>query len=1255
MTKELNIWFPAVDRVAVSLASDRTSTQSFGIPLDASDLKDLRWYVEVYSASSLGDPDEAEGDRIARKLVTVGRKLFQAAFADREARRLYQLFRADTGDRCQITINAEHPLIFSLPWELLSDPSERSGFLADRSHSISICRRASALPARIRESPPKDQLHLLFVVSRPNDAPFMDPRSEVAPVLDALEQSATGRFTWEVLFPPTLDALRMRIKDQTQPAVDIVHFDGHGAYDQYGGLIPPASEEAGNRSPPNMGYLLFEGADETAEFVDGSQLGEALGGREAPAVVLSACQSAMIGSDAEVMGDVATRLALRGVPSVIAMTHSVMVPTTRELFRHFYSELAAGHSIGRALHEARCHLLEFPLKYPSLTGEQVDGRELRDWFVPALYQGFGDSPLLNASTTTQSSQIATRTNLPAANGIALIGRSREVWQAERWFANGIAHVAISGFRGQGKSALTKEIGEWLLRTRMFDVVALVDCANMESADPFDSARSLLGKLIGIDLDSRGSMEEVLDGRKCLLIFDQLEALQLAAFNRLHQECARWSPSRIRVLFTGGGGLRSDPPDPELCNQSHKEMWLAGLEDGDAPRQAAEWLAMLVRTPPASPNLLRNEQPLTALLSGVRFHPASIVAIAQQLSAGRSGNLSVRIDQLLARGHPADHADQRLLDILNYLENCLNEFSAGELGLVRMLGVFEGAAFEPLIVEIIGLTEETWVELRTKLERLTLIDIKSVPDIRHKFITFHPLLAPVLWARLPEQEQFALRLVHAIHYSNVAQVLEGIDFTQPVTARHAILRDLRNFLHGVHSALDYGIPDSTEAATALLRLLLRVHHRAEAEAILDRVGNSPGEEGWHDIQMIRIQLMRQDGHLRQMWAKCVETLRLVGPQLTTQRGLTLLALAESLQALGRPDLAERRAMRAAVTIAAADPDDKARVLGDALLALGDALQHQGRYGEARTYYEQALIHSKQDVRTAAVALGQLGRLAAVEGNWDDAAGRFGNALTIFSMLGDFGNVAVAHESLGAAFEHLGRVDEAEFHYREAAAILERSNAGSASKTWHRLALLCRRNGNVVAAEGWYIRSIQVARRLNQPMELGRALANLADLLMSAGRLDDARRFAEDALSIKEHLDPNATQIWLVYEILARIAELESNQGSVGSGRSSHDYRRRAYEAKRRFAGTPTQMEKYAHLVDAVVSAARGEPNGGALMSAYDREMRRPDKAADWAQLASAIDKLISGERDELVLTELLDLDSIFIMQVVLDRLAEADVI
>lgn len=420
MSLELNLRFPDKDHVIVHFGGEDSGALAFTNPLTAKDRQDIQWYLEVYAAHSLGDPDDAEARRIAAQLPAWGKALFNAVFHDRTAERLFNWFQDSEKEARLLTISAEHPAILALPWELLHDPAPGGVFLFNETPRISIRRRVAGAtggrPAFKAEA--KERLHLLFVVSRPSGSGFLDPRADARAVLDALEQHAPGRFTWEFLRPTaTIEALVERLEDNTRPSVDILHFDGHGVFDRHGGL--PERFAEGKRtlqfpleqdvfkdkttqptagSPPNTGYLLFEKPDGQPDFILAQRLGDNLHRHQVALIILSACQTAALGDNDEPMGSVAARLTAAGIPAVLAMTHSVLIHSTRALFGAFYKDLARGHGIGEALDNARRHLVNHPQKYEVQRGPQRVWLKLDDWFLPALYQSGADLPLLKPLT-----------------------------------------------------------------------------------------------------------------------------------------------------------------------------------------------------------------------------------------------------------------------------------------------------------------------------------------------------------------------------------------------------------------------------------------------------------------------------------------------------------------------------------------------------------------------------------------------------------------------------------------------------------------------------------------------------------------------------------------------------------------------------------------------------------------------------------------------------------------------------------------
>ena len=192
MPTELNLNFASPTQVSVHLIGeypDQSQTFDFVNPLDDDDLEDIRWYLESYGIDYAALPDDQRAERVAGQLREWGARLFEAVFkADDKAFELYRSFRDEEQPGRLLTVAADHPAVLSLPWELLR-PAD-GVYLFDETPRIAIRRR---LPGSGQGRPPrrraaKSSLHLLFIVSRPDDAGFIDPRADPQAVLQALDQ-----------------------------------------------------------------------------------------------------------------------------------------------------------------------------------------------------------------------------------------------------------------------------------------------------------------------------------------------------------------------------------------------------------------------------------------------------------------------------------------------------------------------------------------------------------------------------------------------------------------------------------------------------------------------------------------------------------------------------------------------------------------------------------------------------------------------------------------------------------------------------------------------------------------------------------------------------------------------------------------------------------------------------------------------------------------------------------------------------------
>jgi len=1308
VTLELNLRFPQINQVIVKFDDDETDTLDFASPLSEEDQKEIRWYLEVYATRYTTEVDDERAKKIADQFPKWGADLFNAVFHSRAAQRRFNDFQDEDEPGRLLTISASHPAILSLPWELLRDPE--GTYLVHENPRISIRRRLAGAgggrkPFKVKV---KDRLRLLFVVSRPSDRGFIDPRGEAIAVLDAIAQEAAGRVEVEFLRPATLDNLVARLEDRRKPPVDIVHFDGHGVFDPDGRWQerakfsdPVGATKGGNENGGNTGYLLFENKEGKLALISAETLGDMLNRQKVGLIVLSACQSAAMGGE-EAMGCVAARLTHAGIPAVLAMTHSVLVITARQLFAKFYQRLVSGEGIGEALDNARRDLYLNRERGERQRGDKRITMKLYDWFLPALYQAGKDTPLLRNDLTPPTplpcegrgenertrgkdsdsyspllvgeglGERSSWGNLPPLQEAGFFGRSRELWLIERWFVQGTRRITLLGFGGQGKTYLVQEAGRWLYRTGMFEKVCFVDYAAFQGVDAVALAVSTLATVLDKSLLDVSAASQALREMPTLLILDNLETL---------------SDPSLTLPLSRGGNLNVPPLQEETQTNSFPPLQ-GGTEGGQTLRElldvAKQWSEVgecrvllttrmldfahpdyptegslrhlslplggldkedalayfqkLMEFPPAPQFDPPERDVLERLFKLVDFHPLSIGLLARQLKVRRPAELGQRWEALIA-----ETPDNPLLASLNLSLERLDDEARQWL---PRLGVFQGGAMEDVLLMITGFSEAQWQKLRPALEATGLIQPEYLLGVTVPFLKFHPTLAPALWSRLASDEEAELLARHRLLYYQLSNYLYFQDDKNPHEIRAIAQRELPNLLVAVRRALDAGEEWAVEFVTGVNKFLndfgLNLD-KAELNLRIEKMSGEAGSQAWFLTRSNIGEQLYSVGDYPQAAHVFNEILARLGEQLSYNRCCTL-------DMLGRCFMSQCQAKQAAgfyrqgLAIGAQleASDDVKRLMGTLQTDLADVLMDMEDYDEARIAYEVALaIYAELGAtHSAAVVNGELGTLAMLQGNrQQEAPQRFREALTTFQQLNEPAAEAKAWNQLGLVYGKAQQWDAAEDAYRKSAQIEEsQGNLAGAARTWVNLALFNANTGKLEEAEGWFRKAL---KRLDREKK-SQTLNILADLLQNQpNRLEEARQLAKEALAISKTLDPAAAEIWKTYYILAEIADKQ------GDTTHAKDYRRLSREARAAFAGTRYELRKHGQLISVVVAAV----DDAQVRQQLEAETEKFGDA--WKNLVTAIHRILEGERNEELLCESLNYEQAPIINAILRGIADPE--
>jgi CHAT domain len=302
-----------------------------------------------------GDLSDAPTDE---DLIRYGTLLFDTLFP-REIRRLYDVARSRERDgHLNVIFTSMIPWIADKPWEFAFDP-DRKTFLATQ--ELHFVRNAlTAVPVEI--IPPKPgPLRILVAVAQPIGTAKLSSEQEEAVIRRSFQPLIeAGLVELEVLRATTPTALHRWL---SATSYDVVHFIGHGAFD----------EDAG------QGYLVFEDEKGAMLNVGTRNACEILCRRGIRLVFLNACETGRGEArgtprqKADFNRGIAPALVANGVPAVVANQFSVRDDAATEFSQHFYWSLAQGATFGSAAREAR-----IAVNYST-------SHDTIDWAVPVVY------------------------------------------------------------------------------------------------------------------------------------------------------------------------------------------------------------------------------------------------------------------------------------------------------------------------------------------------------------------------------------------------------------------------------------------------------------------------------------------------------------------------------------------------------------------------------------------------------------------------------------------------------------------------------------------------------------------------------------------------------------------------------------------------------------------------------------------------------------------------------------------------------
>ncbi|MBE0671386.1 MAG: tetratricopeptide repeat protein [Anaerolineales bacterium] len=1220
----------------------------FTAPLGAVELGEIRWYIEKYYQWPTG-VFKTRAEKTEKALPEWGNALYKAALGGESAREPFEAWKRTSGSRrfsvqvdgepLEGTDDAQAALIreaasdlLSLPWEIMHDGV---GYLSQGANGVRVRRR---LPNRKETITAQAELpiRVLLLSPRPeideagHPVGYLDHRSSALPLIQAVEN--LGELVQvDFLHPPTFPALKDALKKakEAKNPYDIVHFDGHGVYDRRVGL----------------GALCFEAPQDDKKLgqrlmalVHAHELAAELRQYGVPLIYLDACQTAQSVTDPK--ASVAAKLLEEGVGSVVAMSHSVLVETARRFVEPFYRSLANGQRVGDAMLAGQIALYDDPYRFKIMGAGKLD---LRDWFVPVLYQDEADPQLFTVKAGETASLLAVKRNelklglLPEAPEHSFVGRSRMLLHLERLLEL-TNYAVIRGSGGMGKTALAAELTRWLVRSNRFERAAFVSVEPQNVQD----VRGVLD-VIGRQLTPKYTVaqyktldealqpvERALRDHPTLILLDNLESVLpdsegvnpagAADVTELLDLCTKLlkASTNTRLLFTS----REVLPKPFDTNT----VELGRLHKDEAIQLVEKVMARQGWQPPESDDA-RTPQEIEALVNAVNCHPRALVLLAREVKEGVKYTTQ-HIAALMGKLE-AENSGDRENSLYASVELSLRRLPEEVRERVNRLAVFHGGGHLGIMAMVLDIEPDSIGAFAKMLIGTGMAEIQD-----HNYLRLDPALPAYLKLGM-EQETFAqLEGAWAGAMMQLVNFLYQQSYQDSTMANNLTLLELPNLL----ALLDW-LADLLE------------HDPASAEMVSDIAGR---------IEQLLANLNRPSALAKAVELRAESAGRI--PEWGRTRFENERLLIERLLAAGQLQPAYEKAEALLEKAKAAIYQGADYDLGMAHWLLGRVLRDAGQAAPALDFYiESQRIFDALGVRMAALAVTEQGDCLSALGRLDEAAEKYQEAIERSEKLNDYRQVAVGKGQLATVRMYQKKYTEAVVGHKEALAIFERQNEPQMMATaWHQIGRAHQEAGDYESAEAAYRRSLEIlsqnndragqAGSLNQLGQLygdylgrleeavtfyrkaadiffdtinlrqeGAVRNNIANTLRQLKRYDEARTEIMRAIECYKPFG-TAVELWKSYNILQ---EIEEATGNPAAAHAAWEQARDAYLAYRRQGGYAQGEE--GQLVDQLLGMI--QQGQSSEVRQFLEQAPKATDTPDWIKvLAPKILAILGGSRD-----------------------------
>ncbi|MFJ7963578.1 tetratricopeptide repeat protein [Streptomyces sp. NPDC096324] len=1145
------------ESVVFSTANDETSCAPQGVDHD---LEQKLWGLQRARARAAGGmilrrpavPEvEAAPAELAGALVAVGEALGKRFVHGDTAHGLAgqeELARARNA-LLQIGLAVDDPRWVDLPWESLAVPGTAGPLVLSEQVELYRTVGRDSEPVAVQVPGP---LRILAVVASPESGggELLDYERELGRILDAVSPARSGQGAYvRVLNWGSLAEIRAALE---QERFHILHLSCHAA----------------------PGVLVLEDEQGHADEVDAQRFMGALpADRGVPLVVLAGCSTARTcaphdtqaarerppaedegapnaggagpddTADADAEGRIRAGLARalleRGVPAVLAMTEAVTDRYATELAADMYQTLERAEHPNplTALSNARRTLEQRRRK---LLKERDPRAGWPEWATPALFLAGPPLPLFDRNHCDERVAVVPEAVLEEGMVVRkvgeFVGRRAELRRLLAVLRDPKqAGVLVHGIGGVGKSTLAAELlhhygtsGRLVVpiaaaTTRTVDAVleTLRQSLNAHCLDEdlpeTDPLRRVTVALADARMPWRDRWELVrriaLRRLPALMIVDNAEDLLAPAPSGEGWELADGDLAELLAAWVGASPdarlLVTSRHPFRLPRRTHKRLTAHHL----GPLSLAETRKLIWRLPGLDALTPTDQRRAYADVGG---HPRALEYLDALLRGGqaRFPDIADRMETALEARGVAD-PERWMAGVEGDLDTALAEtvtLAVDDVLLDTLLGQLDGVPGARQLLDGMAVYR-TPVDATGAAWQLSDLTTPPEPDpaLRQRIQAVNAQIAEARAAGVGPDNGEGLPPETIIEYAAVSEELRQPPVVLDAQAEKALKRllDLGLLSPAPAPQDEQGSPPSGLTvhhwtADALRRrahpdTLLAAHQRAAAYWQW-RVNLWPQPRTDDITQLIEARHHHhQTGDLDQA-------------ATVTQQ------VCQQLHTWGAWDW-EQRLIEETLTWLPA----RSRPAAAHTHQLGMIAEVRGDYQQAEERYRASLtiLEELGDRAGIAASYHQLGRIAQLRGDYAQAKERYRAALTIREELGDRAGIASSYHQLGMIAQERGDYAQAEERYRAALTIKEElGDRASIASSYHQLGIIAQLRGDYQQAEERYRASLTILEEIRDRAGIASSYHQLGMIAQTRGDYAQAEERYRASLTIAEELGDRA---------------------------------------------------------------------------------------------------------------------------------------